>query len=169
MQNHEKIAFLDLEISVTSRKIQDIGILLDELEYEQINIEQLKEIFIFKKPNFICGHNFINFDKSYLGNSSFNVFMQNMPIIDTLYLSLLLFPDKSTHKLEKPYKQEIHRENPQNSPLQDCKNTKNLFIYLNEHFEKLPQNLQDIFIFLLKDNEFFKGFFLLHSTNSLCL
>lgn len=160
MQSHEKIAFLDLEISVTSRKIQDIGILLDELEYEQINIEQLKEIFIFKKPNFICGHNFINFDKSYLGNSSFNMFMQNMPIIDTLYISLLLFPDKSTHKLEKPYKQEIHRENPQNSPLQDCKNTKNLFIYLNEHFEKLPQNLQDIFIFLLKDNEFFKGFFL---------
>ena len=49
MQSHEKIAFLDLEISVTSRKIQDIGILLDELEYEQINIEQLKEIFIWKK------------------------------------------------------------------------------------------------------------------------
>lgn len=156
----DKIAFLDLEVSPTSYKIQNIGVLCDELEQEKISTESLKEIFASKKPHFICGHNFVEFDKKYLANSSFNEFVQKVPIIDTLYLSLLLFPDKSTHKLEKPYKQDIHRETPENSPLQDAKNTQNLFIYLCECFESLPKNLQDIFTLLLKDNEFFKGFFL---------
>lgn len=154
-----KIAFLDLEVSTQTRKIQNIGILLDEFECEQVHLQNLKELFTSQKPDFICGHNFIEFDKAYLSNSSFNVFVQSVPIIDTLYLSLLLFPDKATHRLEKPYKHDIHRESPANSPLQDCKNTKNLFIYLNECFENLPQNLQDIFTLLLKDNAHFKGYF----------
>lgn len=154
-----KIAFLDLEVSTQTRKIQNIGVLLDEFACEQVSVQNLKELFTSQKPDFICGHNFIEFDKLHLSNSSFNVFVQTVPIIDTLYLSLLLFPDKATHRLEKPYKHDIHRESPANSPLQDCKNTKNLFIYLNECFEKLPQNLQDIFTLLLKGNAHFKGYF----------
>lgn len=156
---HDKIAYLDLEVSTTKHKIKDIGVLLDDCEWEQIDIEKLEKIFTTQKPDFICGHNFVKFDKKYLSNSSFKRFVQRVPIIDTLYLSLLLFPDKATHKLEKPYKHDIHRESPTNSPLQDCKNTKNLFIYLNECFENLPQNLRDIFTLLLSDNEHFKGYF----------
>lgn len=163
LQN-KNIAFLDLEISPTNHKIQNIGILLDDLKekisQEHIDIKTLKAIFIKHKVDFICGHNFVNFDKKYLANTSFNIFVQNIPIIDTLYLSLLLFPDKNTHKLEKPYKQALHRENPHNEPLQDCENTKNLYFYLDECFKTLPHNLQDIFTLLLKDNEYFKGFFL---------
>lgn len=155
----DKIAFLDLEVSPTNRKIQNIGVLLDEFECEQVHLQNLKELFTSQKPDFICGHNFIEFDKLHLSNSSFNPFVQTVPIIDTLYLSLLLFPDKATHRLEKPYKHDIHRESPANSPLQDCKNTKNLFIYLNECFENLPQNLQDIFTLLLKGSAHFKGYF----------
>lgn len=160
---NKNLAFLDLEVSPTSHKIQNIGILLDgfdKISQEYIDIKTLKAIFTKHKVDFICGHNFVNFDKKYLANTSFNVFVQNIPIIDTLYLSLLLFPDKNTHKLEKPYKQTLHRENPHNEPLQDCENTKNLYFYLDECFKALPQNLQDIFTLLLKDNEYFKGFFL---------
>lgn len=159
-----KIAFLDLEIAPVNHKILNIGILLknskQSLAYEQISINTLKDIFVKNDVDFICGHNFIYFDKKYLANTSFNIFMQNIPIIDTLYLSLLLFPDKATHKLEKPYKLELYRENPYNLPLQDCQNTQNLFLYLNECFDKLARNLQDIFTHLLQNNECFKGFFL---------
>ncbi|WP_185908535.1 DEAD/DEAH box helicase [Campylobacter troglodytis] len=160
MQDNAKIAFLDTEISTISGKIENIGLLFDELCYEGLSLLNLKEIFDKNKIAFICGHNFVNFDKKYLEKTSFNTILQNIPIIDTLYLSLLLAPDKTKHKLDKPYKREIQRESPENSPLEDAKSSRALFYHLNEIFDKLPLNLQVIFEFLLKDDEKFKGFFL---------
>ena len=156
----EKIAFLDTEISTTSGKIENIGLLFDDFGEEKISISDLNKDFAEYQPDFICGHNFVNFDKKYLANTSFKHFVEKIPIIDTLYLSLLLSPDKATHKLDKPYKREIHRETPENSPLEDAKNTAALFYHLDEKFDELPLNLQAIFAFLLKDDEKFKGYFL---------
>ncbi|SFV88083.1 ATP-dependent DNA helicase RecQ [hydrothermal vent metagenome] len=53
--------------------------------------------------DFICGHNFIDHDQQFLEKTSFNQVLQQTQIIDTLYLSMLLFPNKDTHKLDKPY------------------------------------------------------------------
>ena len=160
MQNSAKIAFLDTEISTTSGKIENIGLVFDDFGEEKISISDLNKDFAEHKPDFISGHNFVNFDKKYLANTSFKGFVEKIPIIDTLYLSLLLCPDKATHKLEKPYKQDLDRETPENSPLKDAKNTQILFKYLDEIFERLSVNLQQIFVLLLSENEFFKGYFI---------
>jgi ATP-dependent DNA helicase, uvrD/REP family len=68
---------------------------------------------------------------------------------------LLPVPMRRTHKLEKPYKNEVNIEN---NPLQDCVATQALFEILDEKWEQTPLNLVQIWINLLSDDEHFNGF-----------
>ncbi|QKF64316.1 RecQ family ATP-dependent DNA helicase [Campylobacter corcagiensis] len=157
----ETIAFVDLEVGVISKRIYKIGAKFDFHEITTTSIDELCTFFDRVKPEFICGHNFINFDKIFLSNTKFNPHLK-IPIIDTLYLSMLLFPCKKTHKLSKPYKTEINIEN---QPLGDVKETHALFSFLDDKFSSLPENLKQIYAKLLSKNEYFSGYFLYKSIN----
>lgn len=151
-----KIAFFDIEVNINSQKIENLGILIDELKVTETSILKIIESFNLKKPKFICGHNFIDHDKKYLSQTSFNPYFQNTPIIDTLLLSMLLFPNKKIHKLEKPYKTELSIEN---QPLGDAEQTKELFRILDKKYESLQQELKNIYISLLFENQYFNAYF----------
>lgn len=151
-----KIAFFDIEVNINSQQIDRLGLVIDDLKVSDTSISKINEAFILKKPNFICGHNFIDHDKKYLSQTSFSQNFRTIRIIDTLLLSMLLFPNKKTHKLDKPYKTELSIEN---QPLGDAEQTKELFKIVDKRFELLAQELKDIYLFLLFENKYFNGYF----------
>ncbi|WP_060826913.1 RecQ family ATP-dependent DNA helicase [Sulfurospirillum cavolei] len=152
----DKIAFFDIEVNVSSLNIEKLGLVFDHVKVTETSVEKINDIFSAYTPHFICGHNFIDHDKVYLSKTSFNPYLQNIPIIDTLFLSMLLYPNKKTHKLDKPYKTELNIEN---QPLGDAEQTKELFNLLNRKFDALSQDLQNLYSALLSDNQYFSAFF----------
>ena len=77
-------------------------------------------------------------------------------IIDTLYLSTLLFPEKPYHSLTKNDKLETDSIN---NPLNDSKSAMTLFYDLLDSFNSLDRDMQEILYGLLNENEGFSGFF----------
>jgi ATP-dependent DNA helicase RecQ len=128
----------------------------DEHSFEGQSIHELVQLWMKTSPKYIGGHNFIQHDKTYLEQSTFNALMHRSRIIDTLYLSMLLFPDKVTHKLDKPYKQEAHIAN---SPFGDCVATKELLSLLVERFFSLDVALRQALYQLLRSHDIYAPFF----------
>lgn len=146
------ISFFDLEID-SNDNIVDIGLInTDDTQLHGKDVHQL--IAKLDDADFICGHNIFAHDLVYLKQQNFN--KPNHKIIDTLYLSALLFPQKPYHSLNKDYKTAFEASN---SPLMDAVITKDLFFSLLDAFYQLPQKLQTLFYLLLKDSTYFQGFF----------
>ncbi|EDZ63644.1 DNA helicase, ATP-dependent, RecQ type [Sulfurimonas gotlandica GD1] len=150
------IAYIDIEVIVNSGKIDRLGLLLNDIQKSTTSINDIKTTLEQNQPNYICGHNFIDHDKKFLSQTSLNQIVEKTPIIDTLFLSMLLFVNKKTHKLDKPYKTEINIEN---EPLGDAQETKSLFILLDKKFTNLERELQNIFVSLLYDDKYFSSYF----------
>jgi len=151
------IAFLDIEVGTTSEKIDRLGYLSTKSAIESSSISEIKNICLEDDIVYICGHNFVEHDAKFLEKTSFNQILKSAKIIDTLYLSMLLFPNKSTHKLDKPYKN--NQINIENQPLGDSVLTKELFLFLNKEFNKLSLESQRVFYKLLRKDKHFSGFF----------
>ncbi|WP_294965299.1 hypothetical protein [Sulfurimonas sp.] len=111
------IAYIDTEVVVNSGKIDRLGLLLNDIKQSTTSINDIKISLEQNQPNFLSGHNFIDHDKKFLSQTSLSTIVNTIPIIDTLFLSMLLFVNKKTHKLDKPYKTEINIEN---KPLGDA-------------------------------------------------
>jgi len=152
----DKIAFFDIEVNTTSKNIETLGLLIDSVKTTETSIAKIKNIFLQLHPKYICGHNFVNHDKKYLSTTSFNSIFEKIHIIDTLFLSMLLFPNKKTHKLDKPYKTKLSIEN---QPLGDAEQTKELFLLLDKQFDSLPFELKAIYTHLLHNSDYFQGYF----------
>lgn len=148
------IAYLDLEINETGKKIEDIGVLYGAHCFHGKNIATA--IKMVQSSKFICGHNFLHHDYHFVEKEFNQIHKSKQDIIDTLLLSVLLFPTQSHHALNKTYKSQF---NDQNNPLQDCKITQELLIDLCLAFVKLPVNVQSIFYTLLKNEQGFSAFF----------
>ena len=87
------IVFIDSEIHTETKKVMDLGaIKLNQETFHSPVMRNFKEFVL--DCNYICGHNIINHDLKYLDIS-------NKTIIDTLFISPLLFPKKPYHKLLK--------------------------------------------------------------------
>lgn len=151
------IAFLDIEVGTTNKKIDRLGYLSAKSAIDSSSIGKIKDACLQDDIRFICGHNFVEHDAKFLKKTSFNQILKSAKIIDTLYLSMLLFPNKSTHKLDKPYKDNYI--NIENQPLGDSEQAQTLFILLNEKFDQLSILTQQIFFKLLKNDKHFSGFF----------
>lgn len=89
-----------------------------------------------KGADFILGHNIIEHDLPILRAVEPTLQLLNLPIIDTLRLSPLAFPQNPYHRLIKNYK--IIHDNI-NSPLADCQATLVLFNDQQAAFERLYQ------------------------------
>ncbi|MCT7342093.1 hypothetical protein N5K55_19865 [Pseudomonas aeruginosa] len=77
-----------------------------------------------KGASFVLGHNVIEHDLAILRQQAPQLKLHQLPVIDTLRLSPLAFPQNPYHRLVKDYK--LIRDSL-NSPLSDCRATLTLF------------------------------------------
>ena len=92
-------AFIDTEVGVDSHKVHDIGVIrYDHATYHGASKKEV--LFFLKNIDFLCGHNIIHHDAQYLFSNE-NIHWQ---LVDTLYISPLLFPERPYHKLLKDEK-----------------------------------------------------------------
>src|SRR5690606_39561643 len=115
-------AFVDTEIEPKSRKILDIGCVKDNgASFHKSSVTEF--IQFLNGIQFICGHNILNHDIKYIGKAINDAGINTTNIIDTLYLSPLLFPAKPYHALLKDDK--LQSEDT-NNPLNDSIKAKDL-------------------------------------------
>lgn len=151
----DSIAFIDTEIEPKSRKILDIGGVKDNGNSFHSN-STTDFITFLKGTQFVCGHNIFNHDLKYIQKSVTDAGINPSNIIDTLFLSPLLFPTKPYHPLDKDYKLQFEDSN---SPLNDSIITKDLLFDEISVFNQLDNSLKQIFYLLLNDKKEFHSFF----------
>jgi len=153
------IAFIDTEVSLETKRIVDYGAIKSSGEMLHDSSLNAFKTFI-NRTDFICGHNIIHHDLKYvqasLGDKEYHSLINNNRVIDTLYLSALLFPQKPYHKLVKDDKLQVEELN---NPLNDAIKAKDLFYSEIEKFEELPSQLKRIYYTLLNNHHEFDAFF----------
>ncbi len=149
------IAFVDTEIEPKSRKILDIGsVKNDGSSFHNISITEFVQFI--SGTQFVCGHNIFNHDIKYIGQALKDAGISPENIIDTLYLSPLLFPTKPYHALLKDDK--LQSEDA-NNPLNDSIKAKDLFYDEIAAFKQQHETLKQIFYLLLNSKKEFHAFF----------
>ncbi|HHX74679.1 MAG TPA: RecQ family ATP-dependent DNA helicase, partial [Firmicutes bacterium] len=149
------IAFIDLEVHSQHGGILDMGGI-----NHTGNIFHAKSMTQFIKflagADYLCGHNIFNHDLQYLRPHLEKAGIVPGKIIDTLYLSALLFPRKPYHAL---LKDEKLQSDELNNPVNDAIKAKELFLDEVSAFANLENWLKQVFFLLLKDQKEFRGFF----------
>ncbi len=149
------IAFLDTEIDPKSRKILDIGGVGDN--GSQFHSNSITDFIDFLMgTQFVCGHNVFNHDLKYIQNAIVDAGINPANIIDTLFLSPLLFPSKPYHALLKDDKLQTEDTN---NPLNDSIKAKDLLYDEIAAFGQTNDTLKQILYSLLNDKKEFKAFF----------
>ena len=144
-----KIAFIDLEIDGRG-KILDIGGVKDGQRFHSSILNGFIEFI--SDCDILCGHNIIEHDIKYLRS----FLKKDYVLVDTLYLSPLLFPLKPYHKLLKDDK--ILTEEL-NNPLNDSLKAQSLYEDEARAFKALDKNFQQLYYDLLNEDIHFSGFF----------
>ena len=151
----KSIAFVDTEIEPKSRKILDIGSVKDN--GNSFHSNSIGDFIKFLNgTEFICGHNILNHDLLYIQKVVTDAKINSANIIDTLYLSPLLFPTKPYHALLKDDKLQTEDTN---NPLNDSIKAKDLFFDEVSIFNQAEEKLKQIFYLLLNDKKEFHSFF----------
>lgn len=145
-----RFAVLDLEVGIKDGKIYDVGALRhDGAIFHAARPDGLRDFL--DGVDYLCGHNIIHHDAKFLfpdGNCPWTM-------VDTLYMSPLLFPERPYHRLLKDDKLVSDQVN---NPVNDCAKARDL---LNEEIAKwnsLPEDKRRIFATLLKAKDEFCGF-----------
>ncbi len=149
------IAFIDTEIEPESGKILDIGSIKDNgASFHETSVAEF--IRFLSGTRFVCGHNILNHDIKYIGKALNDAGVNSANIIDTLFLSPLLFPTKPYHSLLKDDKLQSEETN---NPLNDSIKAKDLFYDEISAFRQTDDTLQQILYLLLRDKREFRSFF----------
>ncbi len=149
--NASNYAIVDVEIGLKDRKIHDIGALRHNGEiFRKASKEELFDFL--RDTDYICGHNIIHHDAKYLFTNQSCKWI----LVDTLYISPLLFPERPYHKLVKDDKLITEQ---MNNPVNDCEKAKALLLDEIERWHALPSEKRTIFGSLLKEKDEFVGFF----------
>jgi len=144
------IVYFDLEVS-NNGKILDIGAINQNGDTFHSSVLGAFMEFI-SSADYLCGHNIISHDICYLKP----YLRKSYKLIDTLYLSPILFPERPYHNLVKDDK---ILSDQLNNPLSDSLKAKQLFEDEIERFKGLPENVKKAYFSLLHDNSHFSGFF----------
>lgn len=149
----KEVCFFDTEISVQDKKICDIGAIKKNGIF--FHSPSAKDFLKFcEDSEFLCGHNIIHHDLKYLKEATG---INKLPkVIDTLYLSPLLFPKRPYHRLLKDDKLQTEELN---NPVNDSQKAADLFFDEVNAFCKLSKNFKMILCGLLYSFEEFNGFF----------
>ena len=149
------IAFIDTEVSLKRQEILDIGGIKDNGNSFHSNSTS-EFISFINGTRFICGHNILNHDLKYLQKAITNSGINKFKVIDTLFLSPLLFPMRPYHHLLKDDKLQSEELN---NPLNDSIKARDLFNDEVSAFNELDNSLKSIYYLLLKDKNEFRSFF----------
>ncbi|MBQ6887823.1 MAG: RecQ family ATP-dependent DNA helicase [Lachnospiraceae bacterium] len=156
----QDIVFVDTEVNPTKKIVEDIGAVravtpvasVNGTKFRSSNLYELEKFL--KDATYVCGHNIINFDLKYIMPQVEQAGVRS--IIDTLYLSALLFPQKPYHKLLKDDKLQADELN---NPLNDAIKAMELFMDEVTAFEQLNDSMKKIYCTLLEMIPQFRGFF----------
>ncbi|MDO0826026.1 RecQ family ATP-dependent DNA helicase [Desulfosporosinus nitroreducens] len=153
--NLKPIVFIDTEIEPKSGKILDIGGVkgVGSSFHSNSMVDFAKFLY---GSEYVCGHNIFNHDLKYIQNALIDAGIDDTNIIDTLFLSPLLFPAKPYHKLLKDDKLQTEDTN---NPLNDSIKAKDLFFDEVAAFQQADDGLKQIYYQLLKDHKEFFSFF----------
>ena len=149
----KSVVFFDTEISVDDKKIKDIGAVRSDKG--TLHTASVSDFCAFSADaDFLCGHNVVHHDMQYLAP----MVDSRVPkrIIDTLYLSPLLFPKRPYHRLVKDDKLQVEELN---NPVNDSQKAQTLFFDEVNAFYQLSPGKKKIFCGLLYNFEEFQGFF----------
>jgi len=153
------VTYFDTEISQSGEKIYDFGAVKnDGSSFHSGSFDKFLDFLT--GSDFICGHNIVQHDMRYILKAHSIDLNDKFQIIDTLYLSPLLFPLKPYHKLIKDDK--LHSDDV-NNPLNDSINAKTLLYDEATKFKILSKELKQIYYLLLSNKIEFKSFFKLIS------
>lgn len=143
-------AIVDTEVGLSDHKIHDIGALrYDGAIYHDSSKGALMDFI--HGVDFICGHNIIYHDAKYLfGNGDIQ-----LSLVDTLYMSPLLFPERPYHRLLKDDKLISEQ---MNNPVNDCEKTRDLLMDEIACWQKLSDRKRRIISTLLQGKREFQGF-----------
>lgn len=148
--NTSRYAFVDVEVGFKDQKIHDIGALRwDGAVYHSADKRGL--ISFLTDTDFVCGHNIINHDAKYL----FGERTLRWLLVDTLFVSPLLFPERPYHHLLKDDKLVSEQ---MNNPVNDCIKARDLLMSEMDRWNRLSPSMQTIFSTLLQNHDEFKGF-----------
>lgn len=149
---------LDLE-TTRSGKIRHIGAIINGRVFEKKEragstaiLKQLDEIA--RDAEFVLGHNLLGHDFPVLQAASPWLGFLNKPVIDTLYLSPIAFPQNPYHRLVKDYK--LVRATI-NNPVEDAKLAASVFADQWESFQDLSEKcteLIDLYRYCFKGSTF---------------
>ena len=118
MLRAEHYALIDTEVGLRDHKIHDIGALrYDGAVYHDASRQGL-DVFL-ADVDYLCGHNIVHHDARYL----FGDGPCRWQLVDTLYMSPILFPDRPYHKLLKDDKLISDQAN---NPVNDCRKAQDL-------------------------------------------
>ena len=143
------IAFIDTEVNPHTKKVADYGAVREDSAVLHTHTKADFDAFV-SGCDTICGHNIINFDLKYTSLQG------KRTIIDTLFLSPLLFPKRPYHHLVKDDKLQVDELN---NPVNDSMKARDL---LNDEvvaWHQLSPGNKEIFYQLLHDYSEFEGFF----------
>ena len=145
-----RYAIVDVEVGMKDHKIHDIGALRDDGAV--FHGASKDELFDFlREADYLCGHNIIHHDAKYLfgGNACC------WRLVDTLYVSPLLFPERPYHRLVKDDKLVSEQVN---NPVNDCEKAKELLWDEVARWNSLPDDKRRIYASLLGGQKEFEGF-----------
>ena len=149
-RNSSLYAFVDLEVGINDKAIHDIGALRwDGATMHTTN--KTKVLDFIKDAHYLCGHNIIHHDAKYL----FGHNQTQWALVDTLYMSPLLFPEKPYHRLVKDDKLVSEQVN---NPVSDCQKACDLLMDEVERWHSFTENKRMIMTSLLAGIPEFSGF-----------
>ncbi|MCB9495174.1 MAG: RecQ family ATP-dependent DNA helicase [Desulfobacteraceae bacterium] len=165
----KNILIIDFE-NIPGKQIFEIGAVLNNKEFRASKISDIKKVFLkleefSKGADYVLGHNIINHDLLLAENIFPEAGFLKLPVIDTLYLSPLAFPENPYHRLIKDYK--IVRTG-KSDPVKDALLSHSIFIDQINAFvlqKKLNPGLLSFYAFAFKDSivrggsNYFKGIF----------
>ena len=143
------IVFIDTEVSPQTKKVADYGAVREDGAVMHTHSKADFDAFV-SGCDTVCGHNIIRHDLQY------TALRGNPTIVDTLFLSPLLFPKRPYHHLVKDDKLQVDELN---NPVNDSMKARDLLNDEIAAWNELTPGMQEIYYQLLHDTIEFGGFF----------
>ena len=143
------IVFIDTEVNPKTKKVADYGAVREDGAVMHTSSKSDFDVFV-SGCDAVCGHNIIGFDLKYTSLRG------NPAVIDTLFLSPLLFPKRPYHHLVKDDKLQVDELN---NPVNDSMKARDLLNDEINAWNQLPPGRKEIYYQLLHETTEFEGFF----------
>ena len=143
------IVFIDTEVNPQTKKVVDYGAVREDGAVLHTHSKSDFDAFV-SRCDTVCGHNIVRHDLKY------TALRGNPTIVDTLFLSPLLFPKRPYHHLVKDDKLQVDELN---NPVNDSMKARDLLNDEIAAWNELTPDKQEIYYQLLYHTQEFGGFF----------